>query len=929
MATDGWMRRDGLLERGRQLELVGAALDAAANGVGGAVGIEGPAGLGKTALLDVAAGEAAERGLSVRRARGLELEIEHPFGAVRQLLAPVVRDADDGELLTGAARLARPLLVGAQEPQPAVDNFAALHGLYWLLANIAARAPLALLVDDAHWLDDPSVRFLSFLLPRLEELPVALVIASRPPAADQTGGLLARPEPRSTRLDPLSEAAVMRLVRAALDRDDCELTAACAEASAGNPFFLAQLLNELRAHPDAATAERVRRLAPAGVARAVLARLMAVGPDAVALTRAVAVLGDGAPLPATAELAGLDVAKARVAADALVAADVFAPHAAPAFAHPLVRQAVYEDLPVFRRAEAHRRAARLLDAAGASPDAVAAQLLDAPPEGDAWSVHALRDAAAGALRRGAPAIAADLLERAVAEPPPAAERGAVLLELAGAEALAGRSAASERFEMVLAIGVEPAERARAAAGLGRLLTLAGRPADAIALLERALAQAEGSEHEPELLAELLSVAQVQPGMRPRLRERLDRLRTAPLSPDTPVGRRLLAVQALERALACDPLEQVLAAASAALADGRLLAEETADSPTYHEAVTTLGHVGECDEAERLRDAAIEDARARGSVFAYAISSSFRGIDRLRAGRIVGAEDDLRAGLDLVREHYPPGIPLIGAFLVEALVARGALDDARAAVAALAPAAGGPWPELWCSARGRLRLAEGNGVEAATELVESTRIWESYGVRHTMFDADGARALVQAGRPELASELAQRELAGARRSGAPRLLGIALRAAGLVRGGEQGIELLSEAAAVLDGSAMRFDLAGSLVDLGAALRRTGRRVDARERLAEGLALAADCGAEPLAALARAELAILGARPRDILRRGADALTPSERRVAQMAASGMQNREIAQALFVTIKTVETQLSSCYRRLGIASRRELAGALELSRT
>jgi len=928
LAADGWMRPDELLEREQQLELVAATLRAAAGGVGGAVVVEGAPGLGKSTLLDVAARDGAERGMRVLRARGLELEVEHPFGAVRQLLGPVVRAAEDDDLVTGAARLARPLVAGDAEPQPAVDNFAALHGLYWLLANVASRTPVALLVDDAQWLDDASLRLIAFVLPRLEELPVGLVIATRPPAAGEPLELLGRPEPRTTRLAPLSEAAVGRLVRIALDRDDGELAAACARASGGNPFFLAQLLSELRADPEGATAERVRRLAPAGVARAVLVRLMAAGADAVALARAVAVLGDGAPLPVAAELAALDLARAHAAADALVAADLLAPRATPVFAHPLVRQAVYEDLPVFRRAAAHRRAARLLETAGASVDAVAAQLLDAPPEGDAWSVGALRAAAAGALRRGAPAIAADLLERALAEPPPAGERAAVLLELAGAEAPAGRPGAGERFETVLTIVAEPGERAQAAAGRGRMLALAGRAVDAIELLERALAEAEGSEHAPALLAELLSVAQVQPAMRPRVRERLDRLRTAQLSPDTPVGRRLLAIRALEHALACDPVEQVRASASAALADGRLLAEETSDSPAYQEVVTTYAHIGDCDVAERLRVAAIEDARTRGSVFAYAISSGFRGTDRLRAGLLDEAEGDLRAGLDLVREHYPPGVPLIGAFLVETLVARGAVDEARAAVAALDPPGGGTWPELWCSARGRLRLAEGDAANAAAELVECTQIWESFGVRHTMFDADGARALVQAGRAESAVKLAERELAGARRSGAPRLLGTALRAAGLARGGEPGIELLTEAVAVLDGSALRLELAGALVDLGAALRRAGRRADARTRLSHGLDLAAECGADPLVALARAELETLGARPRIVLPRGADALTASERRVARMAASGMQNREIAQALFVTVKTVETQLTSCYRKLGIGSRRELADALESPR-
>jgi tetratricopeptide (TPR) repeat protein len=198
----------------------------------------------------------------------------------------------------------------------------------------------------------------------------------------------------------------------------------------------------------------------------------------------------------------------------------------------------------------------------------------------------------------------------------------VLLELAAAEALAGRPSAGEHLAAVMDADPTPAERAQAAAALGRLLALDGRPEEAIGLLERELGAA-GPELAPALLAELLSVAQVHPATRPRLRARLHDLRTARFSADTPVGRRLLAMQGLERALACDPVGEALASTWAALAGGRLLAEETADSPTYQEAVNVLSHVGECEQAERLRDAAIADAGARGSVFAYALSSALR------------------------------------------------------------------------------------------------------------------------------------------------------------------------------------------------------------------------------------------------------------------------------------------------------------------
>jgi DNA-binding CsgD family transcriptional regulator len=167
--------------------------------------------------------------------------------------------------------------------------------------------------------------------------------------------------------------------------------------------------------------------------------------------------------------------------------------------------------------------------------------------------------------------------------------------------------------------------------------------------------------------------------------------------------------------------------------------------------------------------------------------------------------------------------------------------------------------------------------------------------------------------------------GARAWGAPRAIGIELRSAGLAEGGETGLALLRDAVSVLEGSGATLELARALVELGAALRRGGERAAARDPLARGLELAVGCGAEPLAEQARVELAAAGARPRGVTRTGADALTPSERRIAELAAQGMTNSEIAQALFVTVKTVETHLRGAYRKLSISGRAGLPVALQ----
>jgi len=188
----------------------------------------------------------------------------------------------------------------------------------------------------------------------------------------------------------------------------------------------------------------------------------------------------------------------------------------------------------------------------------------------------------------------------------------------------------------------------------------------------------------------------------------------------------------------------------------------------------------------------------------------------------------------------------------------------------------------------------------------------------------ALALAQLGEVNEARKLAAEELELARAWGTPGVIGAATRVAGLVADREPGIELLRDAVATLEASEMRLEHAHALVDLGAALRRAGKRTDAREHLATGLELGHRCGATALVDMAQAELRAAGARPRRRTLSGIGSLTPSELRVAEMAAEGMTNKEIAQALFVTLRTIETHLSHTYGKLEISSRDQLSDAL-----
>jgi DNA-binding CsgD family transcriptional regulator len=213
------------------------------------------------------------------------------------------------------------------------------------------------------------------------------------------------------------------------------------------------------------------------------------------------------------------------------------------------------------------------------------------------------------------------------------------------------------------------------------------------------------------------------------------------------------------------------------------------------------------------------------------------------------------------------------------------------------------------------------------MLQAGRLFEEVGSWNPAFIAwrsPAALALLQLGRGDEGGPLVEEELELARTWGAPRALGAALRAAGLIEGGERGLALLEEAVEVLSESPAKLEHAKARTELGAALRRANRRSEAREQLRQGLELATICGAVSLAERAETELLATGARPRRIALSGVESLTPSERRVAEMAAEGPTNREIAQALFVTQRTVEVHLTSIYRKLAISSRSQLAAAL-----
>ena len=939
-----------LLEREAELGALDQAIGAARRGAGRLMVVEGPAGIGKSRLLGVAGQRAQEQGMAVLRARGGELERDFAYGIVRQLFEPAVTRAPTGDrkdLLNGMAGLTAPLFAADTPVAPTVAaaedaGFAMLHGLYWLAVNLAERQPLALVIDDLHWCDGPSLRWLSYLLRRVDGLAILGVVSVRP---DEPGvqapvltDVLSDPAGIVLRPAPLSLAAVTELVRDVLGPGAAgEFCAACHQASGGNPFLLRELLGALAAdgvRPTAEEVNRVQRLGPQRVARVVRSRLARLPEEATRLAHAVAVLGDGTDLGHAAALAGLEGEQAAQAATMLGRAQLLRPELPCAFVHPVVRAAIYQDLALSDRGRAHAQAAQILAERGAPAEQVCAHLLLAPPAGQAAIVAELRQAARRALAQGAADSAAAYLRRALQEPPAPTERAEVLYELGSAERLLHAPTSVHHLDEALSLPGDRQRRGLVALALGETMFFSGRGRQAVDVLDKAIADLGDRDIDlrHRLEAALLNVAIEDPTLFPLTAERLEGLRRKPPPHPGPGGRALLAILAYQQARAGTARADAIAWAERAASGGLHDADE--GTTTFGFAANVLAHADQFDTATAICEQALADARARSALFTFALASLLRGHAAYLRGSLAEAEADARQALEAAQAHgLAIGLPYASAKLAEALLARGDLPEAASTLDLL-----GLGPDVpdtghlhwFLHSRARLRIRQGRVREGLADLLELGRRFQALGGHNPAiipWRSEAALALLQLGDRQEGRRLAAEEVELARCWGAPRALGRALRAAGLVEGGATGLELLREATVVLGDSPASLERAWALVDFGAALRRANRRAEARIPLREGLALAHRCGAAPLQQQAHDELLAAGARPRRVAVSGVESLTPSERRIATMAAQAATNRDIAQALFVTPKTVEMHLNNIFRKLGIRSRTQLPPALTAS--
>jgi DNA-binding NarL/FixJ family response regulator len=926
-----------LLDRDAELAELARRLAAAHAGMGRVIVVEGPAGIGKSTLLSVADRTAREGGVLVLRARCSPLEQHAAWGMARQLFEPLRAGSEWGALTEGAARLAeRALAPEATEPAPAGDAMhAAVRGLVSLASNLAQRGPAVLAIDDVHWADAPSLRWLAVLARSLAELRLGVLCAVRsgepPGAPDLLAELLAAaPEP-PVRPRALGTAASRSLVRERLPGASAGFAEACHAVTGGNPFLLGALTAQLAAdgtRPDDATAARLETFGSDQVARALERQLARLPDGAGALARAAAVLGTGAPLRHAAHLARLDSPAAARAADALRAAGLLDPGPRLTLAHPLIAGTLYASVPAGERALMHADAAALLTRERADVERIALHLLHTEPIGDAGTVGALREAASRAAARGAPQTSTVFLRRALDEPPPdRAIEAEVRRELGLALAAHVQPEAPALLAAAVELAPSPGRRAEIALSAARALGLAGYFDDAIVLCRDGLADAAGlpAELRARLEAELVADAWLNAATVSEAHARLSRQPSS-----APLG--LWRVnRAWEAVCQGRPASEARSILAAALEAGALDRDPDSLLGTWAKLVMIANE--DLDAARAHCAGLIDLARPRGWAIALAHGSFLRAIALVRAGRIRDAEADARLAFDFKLANSLPAAVIWGLFpLVDALTELGELADADGALAAAGllgdPPPGALSTPLLLESRARLRLAQRRHADAHRDLVAAGDRWEELGMRHPGLAAwrvHDSEALLALGDAASARLLAEEHLERAERLGLPGPHGAGLRALARTLRRDEAVAPLEDAVDLLTDSPAGLEHARALVELGAALRRTNRRAAARDPLRRALELCDRGGMVLLGRRAREELHAAGGRPRRSALSGPAALTPAEHRVTRLAAEGLSNRDIAERLYVTERTVETHLTHAFQKLGIGSRNELAATLQ----
>ncbi|MEU5977569.1 LuxR C-terminal-related transcriptional regulator [Streptomyces sp. NPDC047315] len=955
-------RRDRPREHREAAALLADGAARARAGEGGLVLVRGATGTGRTTVLDATVQDAAAHGMRVLRVRCAPGDTTAPFAAALQLLAP---------------------LPGFESPDAHGDERERAAQLWRALCSYAEASPLLLAVDDVHLADGPSRRWLVEAARQADRLRLLLAVTERSqydvdPPAPGFAHTLPPARVRTHTLPPLDPAAAAGHVRTAFPTATDAWVDDCVRAAAGSPLLLRALLDDLGAlgapGRHSTVPDTAAELYPGAYAAAVQWWLDSAGPGTKEVARSLAALDEGwdrataagadsgCPTkglgPLLAERAGAD--PARVTGWLTAAAHLGVLNVGPGapagptaalgvghhlprqreygadpqharggarqlrYAHRLLRDAVLSGVPTARRRATHRAAAEAMVHCGASTGTVARQLLLAAPVGATWTPTVLRDAASHAVRAGRDDDAVAFLRRALDEPLSGGQRQRLLTELGSLEC-AGRETAAgiPRLREALRLPGTPQDKVRAAVALGTALSWRGSTRAAVEVLRTVDGELAGR---PEVIGPLRTASIVLSDQDQTVREEVHRWlnETDDHSPE-PAGPASRALRVRYDATAA------LTSADEAMRRLHALLAEPADPATEPFLLGTAAAVAQwadrLDEAERLVERGLAGQRRD------VLNPMHHALLNVRAD-IAAARGEYGRLPDEPLVDGPTGPTNVHAHTLIALVETGRpAEAARLADGFDLGAAPDSWElNRFLYARGVQRAAAGDAAGALHDFLECGRRQSARDVVSplvTPWRSAAAECRLALGGPGEARELAEEELRLARVWGTPRTVGRALRVLGTVTGGRRGWELTEEAVLLLRGApAAERELVAALIAQGRLLTAVtdgpGGRSRARDSLREAADRAERLGAPRLRTLAEAALRDSGARRPTTARTGSRSLTPSERRIAGLAVDGLTNTEIAGRLYLARRTVETHLTSTYKKLGIRRRSELKEAL-----
>lgn len=943
-----------LLERHSELNQIAKSLEHATAGHGSVTLLDAPSGAGKTALIAQARNRAMASGIAVLDACGSELEWNFPFGTVLSLIdswLAVTEPSQREGLLAGQARLATPLfpVADAAPTADSGDEFAIIHGLYWWIVNLCDSSPVAVIVDDVHLCDDPSLRFLNYLAARLDDLPVALFLAVRSGDVRANAPLMTHLAhlDNMTVIQPpaLTQAAVATLLRweepqLALSPDTVRR---CWIITGGNPFLVTELSATIRTEGHQwldANLDRLDSFAPRTVRNRVLSRLGRLGEGALRLARAYAVLRNSVSLPLAAQVANMPMHIAVPLLDRLDRAQIIAAGPRANFRHPMIRSAVYEAIPPSQLAATHSRAAALLRDNGGSADLIARHLLSGLPTTDTWAVDILIDAAASAARKGSTDTAVRYLRHIIDLPVPDERRIGCLVDLGLLEAARGGTESGvAHLEQALDLMHDPVQKSRCLYSLGSTLYRFGRHSDAAMAFERSARLAEHTDPDLALEAEgawifasyyldqVLSRAMVR---LTELTENIDRQNL-----QSPGQRVILAIAGLRAVMSTPPVDDGAAMAVEAVRDGVLLQQPTFASAAVNLAILALVFSNRLEEASRVVDQVIAEARRRQHASIASEASFIQSIVDFARGDITDAWMNAQAAVDGIAGGWYGLAPMARGTLVHCLLER---DDIVEAETVLKEAEQIPLTTdsqgLWSwihMARARLHAVRGDYQGALQAYLATGRTLSVFDAKNPAILRwrSGAGVAAKAlGDEAMAEELITEELRLAEEFKLPRVIGHALRARSGLLDRSARIVTLEAALEIHEQHGTPLDLSETLLDFGRALRQSGNRLESRAPLKRAMELAHRHGAFAIARCARDELLASGAKPRRAYATGLHGLTPTELRIAEMVAQGLTNREVGESLFLAKSTVAWHLRHVFQKLGVESRAELPAALGKTR-